>query len=150
MYELPDFALPQSVTVTEAQRRAEFTVLTPGHLPTGWRELPLCGFKEACSWSSAKAILHYFTDTGGQRVSIVQLAAADAPQAYGMIFGDASWHELLRGETLIKIRPAGELQPQADLTRDGTFAYLESEGLTTDELAAIAASLRPAPDTNST
>jgi hypothetical protein len=135
-------------TVSEAQRRAAFTVLTPDRLPTGWRQQPYCGFKDASSWSSATVILHYRTDTGSQRVSMVQMAAADAPQHYGMLFDDKSWHEVLRDGTLIKIRPAGELQPQAYLTRHGTFAYLESAGLTTDELATIAASLRPAPETD--
>ena len=76
---------------------------------------------------------------------IRQIPAADAPRHYGMFFGDQSWDEVLRDGTLIKIRPAGERQPQAFLTRHGTFAYFESGNLTTDELATIAASLRPAP-----
>jgi hypothetical protein len=140
------FARPQFVTVTEAQRQAAFTVLTPDHLPTGWRRRPLCGYVAASFWSSAKVILHYRPDTGGQHVSIVQMAAADAPQHYGAILGDESWDEVLRDETPIKIKPANEwLQAQSHLTRHGTFAYLNSEGLTTDELATIAASLRPAP-----
>lgn len=135
-------------TVSEAQRRAAFTVLTPDRLPTGWRQQPKCAYTDAPSWSSARVFLHYRTDTGSQCLSIVQIAAADAPRHYGMIFDDKSWHEMLIGETPIKIRPAGEMQPQGYLTRNGTFAYLESEGLTTDELAAIAASLRPAPPTD--
>jgi hypothetical protein len=143
-----DFARPQFVTVTEAQRRAAFTVLVPDCLPAGWRQRPYCGYVAASSRSSAKVILHYRTDTGDQRVSIVQMPAADAPRHYGMIFDDESWHEMLRDGTLIKIRPAGELQAQAYLTRNGTFAYLTSDNLTTDELATIAASLRPAPNTD--
>jgi hypothetical protein len=144
------FALPQFVTVAEAQRRAAFTVLTLGRLPTDWRRRPYCGYADASSWSSAKVILHYRTDTGGQRVSIVQMAAADAPQHYGMIFDDECWHEVLRDGTPIKIRQAGEsLQARAHLTRNGTFAYLTSDNLTTGELETIAASLRPAPETDS-
>jgi len=146
LYEL----LPRTQfgTVTEAQRRAAFAVLTPDRLPTGWQQQPKCAYTDAPSWSSARVFLHYRTDTGSQRVSIVQMAAADAPRHYGMLFDDKSWHEVLIGGTLIKIRLAGEMQPQGYLTRNGTFAYLESEGLTTDELATIAASLRPAPNTD--
>lgn len=142
------FPHPQFVPLAEAQRRAAFTVLTPDRLPTGWRQPPYCGYVDASSWSSAKVILHYRTNTGGQRVSIVQMAAADAPQHYGMVFDDESWYEVLRDETPLKIKLAGELEPQGYLTRNGTFAYLNSQGLTTDELVTIAASLRPAPETD--
>jgi hypothetical protein len=141
------FIFPQHVTVSEAQRRAPFTVLVPDPLPRGWRPQPRCRYMEAWSWSSAIVTLAYFAAAGGQRVSMVQLAAADAPRAYGMLFDDQSWQEVLRDGTPIRIRPAGEMQPQAYLTRHGTFVYFESAGLTVDELATIAASLRPVPNT---
>ena len=143
------FARTQFVTVAEAQRLAAFTVLTPDRLPTGWRQQPFCGYRKAPSGSSAVVHLHYRTNTGNQRVTIVQMAAADAPQHYGMILGGDSWHEVLSDGTLIKIQPTAErLHAQAHLTRHGTFAYLNSEGLTTEELTTITASLRPAPNTD--
>ena len=83
-----------------------------------------------------------------ERVDDAVSRAADAPRAYGMLFDDQSWQEVLHDGTPIRIRPAGEMQPQAYLTRHGTFVYFKSEGLTIDELAAIAASLRPAPETD--
>jgi hypothetical protein len=142
------FPRPEFVSVTEAQRRASFTVLTPDHLPTGWLQQPFCGYRETPSGSSAVVHLHYRTNTGNQRVMIVQMTAADAPQHYGMILGVDNWHEVLSEGTLIKIQPTAQrLYAQAHLTRHGTFAYLESEGLTTEELTTIAASLRPAPET---
>jgi hypothetical protein len=140
------FPRPEFFSVTEAQRRAPFTVLVPDHLPTGWRHL-LCRYAEATERFSASVLMIYHSNTGHQAVVIRQIPAADAPRHYGMLFGDQSWDEVLRNGTLIKIRPAGELQPQAHLTRNDTFAYLNSEGLTTDELATIAASLQPASET---
>ena len=140
-----DFPRFELVTITEAQRRAAFTVLTPDRLPTGWRQQPFCRYRDAAAISSAMVHMHYRTDTGSQRVSIVQMAAADAPRHYGMILGGDSWHEVLREGTLIKIQPTAEwLYAQAHLTRHGTFAYLNSEGLTTEELTTIAASVQPA------
>jgi hypothetical protein len=117
-------------------------------MPTGWRQVPYCGYVEASSRSPAQVILTYRSDDGRQSVSIWQMAAVDASQHYGDMFDDESWHEVLREETPIKIRPAGELFPaQAHLTRNGTSVHLSSHSLTTDELATIAASLRTAPET---
>jgi hypothetical protein len=138
---------PELVSVAEAQRRAPFTVLVPDHLPAGWWQMPRCTYCEATERFSASVFMVYRSDTGHQGVMIRQIPAADAPRQYAMFFGDQSWNEVLRGGALIKIRPAGERQPQAHLTRNETFAYLESQNLTTDELAIIAASLRPAPET---
>jgi hypothetical protein len=142
------FPRPELVSVAEAQRRAPFTVLVPDQLPTGWRQMPRCTYTEATERFSASVLMVYRSDTGHQAVVIRQIPAADAPRHYGMPFGDQSWDEVLRDGTLIKIRPAGERQPQAHLTRNDTYAYLESENFTTDELATIAASLRPAPETS--
>jgi hypothetical protein len=142
------FARPQFVPLAEALQRATFTLLVPDQLPTGWRQVPRCASIEASARFPASVVLFYNSDAGHQRFSIRQMAAAHASQSYRGVLGDESWHEVRRGETPIKIRPAGELQPQAHLTRDGTFAYLSSNNLTTDELATIAASLRPAPNTD--
>jgi hypothetical protein len=49
----------------------------------------------------------------------------------------------------VKVKPAGFGQAQAYLEREGTFAFLVSDNLTGDQLATIAAGLRPAPDTGS-
>jgi hypothetical protein len=52
-----------------------------------------------------------------------------------------------RDETSVRVRPAEWPQAQAHLERDGTFVFLVSDNLTGDELATIAAGLRPAPST---
>jgi hypothetical protein len=136
---------PQHVSVTEAQRRAAFTVLVPDPLPTGWQDRTLCLYSEESTRVAASALLVYHSDTGHQTIMIRQIPVHDAPRHYGMIFDDQSWHEVLRDGTLIKISAAGEDQQKAYLTRNDTFAYLTSKNLTTDELTTIAASLRPAP-----
>jgi hypothetical protein len=93
-------------------------------------------------------LLNYRSDDGRQSVSIWQMAAADASQHYGNMMEDESWQEVLRDGTSIKIRPAGEWLPaQAHLKRNGTFVRLSSHSLAADQLATIAASLRPAPET---
>lgn len=142
------FPIPRFVPLAEALQQATFTVLVPDRLPAGWRQVPRCASNEASSRFAASVALFY--RSGHQSVSIRQIPAADAPRHYGMILDDESWDEVLRDATPIKITPAGQRPcAQAYLTRDGTFAYLKSEGLTTDELATIAASLRPASETDS-
>jgi hypothetical protein len=65
-----------------------------------------------------------------------------------MVNGD-DWQDLTRDGTSIKVRPSGWGQAQAHLERDGTFVFLVSDNLTSDQLATIAAGLRPAPDVGS-
>jgi hypothetical protein len=137
------FPRPEFVPLAEAQRRAAFAVLVPDRLPTGWRQVPRCIYAEASERFSASVLLIYRSATGHQTVAIRQMPR-----------GITACYSATRAGTkcsatglLIKIRPAGERQPQAHLSRNDTFAYLESQNLTTDELATIAASLRPAPET---
>lgn len=143
------FARPQFVSLTEAQRRTAFTVLVPDHLPTGWRPTPYCACSEGSAWLPAVVVLFYRSDAGHPSVSIQQMAATHAPQHYGGTLDDEGWQEVLRDGTPIKIRPDSSewLHVKAYLTRDGTFAFLSSQGLATDDLAMIATSLRPAPNT---
>jgi hypothetical protein len=149
---LPElFPRPEFVSVTEAQRRTAFTVLVPDHLPTGWRPTPYCACSEGSAWLPAFVVLFYRSDAGHPSVSIQQMAATHAPQHYGGTLDDEGWQEVLRDGTPIKIRPDSSewLHVKAYLTRDGTFAFLSSQGLATDELATIAASLMPASKTDS-
>jgi hypothetical protein len=134
----------------------------PDRVPTGWRVH--CIFIDPSQRPSfptfpafpAHVMLNYRSDRGHQSVSISQMAAADAAGCYGTMLNDQGWHEVLRDGTPIKIRdgtpikirPGDEWLPaQAHLTRYGTFAHLSSQGLTADELATIAASLKPVPET---
>jgi hypothetical protein len=75
------------------------------------------------------------------------MAAADASRHYGNMIDDENWQEVARDGTSVRVRPAEWSQAQAHLERDGTFVFLVSDNLTGDQLATIAAGLRPAPST---
>jgi hypothetical protein len=96
--------------------------------------------------SPAHASLSYRSDDGHQSISISQMAAAD--HSYEHMINDENWQEVDRDGTSV-IRPAEWPQSQAYIERDGTFGFLVSDNLTGDQLATIAAGLRPAPSTGS-
>jgi hypothetical protein len=139
----------QHVTLTEAQQRAPFTVLMPDRVPASWRVH--CVFFEASQRppSPAQVSLSYRSDDGHQSISISQMAAADASRHYENMINDENWQEVARDGTSVRVRPAEWGQTQAHLERDGTFVFLVSDNLTGDQLATIAAGLRPAPSTGS-
>ena len=59
------------------------------------------------------------------------------------------WQEVTRDRTSVTVRPSGWGQAQAHLEREGTFVFLVSDNLTGDQLATIAAGLRPTPSAGS-
>lgn len=138
---------PQFVPLTEAQRRASFTVLMPDRVPAGWQAH--CTFVEASPRPPLpeRIVLSYRSEDGHQSVSISQMAAADASQHYGNMLNDESWQVVAREGRPVRIAPAGWPQAQAHLEHNETFVVLTSDNLTTDELATIAAGLTPAPST---
>lgn len=141
---------PQRITVTEAQQRAPFIVLMPDRVPTGWRMH--CMFIEASQRppSPAQVSLSYRSEHGHQSTSISQMAVVDRASHYGNMINDENWQEVDRDGTSVRVAPAEWPQAQAHLERDGTFVILTSDNLTTDQLATIAAGLKPAPSTGST
>ena len=136
------------ITLTEAQQRAPFTVLMPDRVPTNWRVH--CLFIEASQRPplAAQVSLSYHSDDGHQSISISQMAAADASRHYGNMIDDENWQEVARDGTSVRVRPAEWSQAQAQIERGGTFVFLVSDNLTGDQLATIAAGLRPAPSTD--
>jgi len=138
----------QHITLTEAQQRAPFTVLMPDRVPS-WRVH--CMFIEASQRPplAAQVSLSYRSDDGHQSISISQMAAADASHYYGNMIDDENWQEVACDGTSVRVRPAEWGQAQAQIERDGTFVFLVSDNLTGDQLATIAAGLRPAPSTGS-
>jgi hypothetical protein len=140
----------QHVTLTEAQRRAPFTVLMPDRVPTTWQVR--CTFVEASERppSPAQVLLNYNSHDGHESISISQMAAAErVSHHYENMVNTDDWRDVTHGGTSVKVRPAGWGQAQAHLERDGTFVFLVSDNLTGDQLATIAAGLRPSPDTGS-
>jgi len=139
----------QPITLTEAQQRAPFTVLMPDHVPTSWQVH--CMFIAASQRPPTPALvsLNYRSHDGHQSISISQIAATDASRQYGNMIHDKNWQEVARDGTSVRVRPAEWPQAQAHIERDGTFVFLVSDNLTGDQLATIAAGLRPAPSTRS-
>jgi hypothetical protein len=139
----------QHITLTEAQQRAPFTVLMPDRVPASWQVH--CMFIEASQRPPTPALvsLSYRSADGHQSISISQIAAADTSRQYGDMVNDENWQDVARDGTPVRVRPAEWPQAQAYLERDGTFVFLVSDNLTGDQLATIAAGLRPAPSTGS-
>ncbi|WP_156765141.1 hypothetical protein [Mycobacterium sp. 1245852.3] len=138
------------ITLTEAQQRAPFTVFMPDRVAAGWQLR--CMFIEACARppSPAQVSLSYRSVDGHQSVSISQVAAADRASHFGSMINDENWQVVARGGTSIRVSPAEWPQAQANLERDGTLVFLTSDNLTSEQLATIAAGLKPAPSTGST
>jgi hypothetical protein len=140
----------EHVTLTEAQQLAPFTVLMPDRVPASWQVQ--CTFFEASHRppSPPQVSLNYRSDDGHESISISQMAAADrASHHYENMVNSDDWQDVTRDGVSINVRPASWGQAQAHLERDGTFVFLVSDNLTSDQLATIAASLRAAPDVGS-
>lgn len=137
----------QLVTLPEAQQRAPFTVLMPDRVPATWQTH--CTFLEASQRppSVAQVSLSYGSHDGHESVWMTQMAAADRARDHheNMVNSD-DWQEITRNGTWVKVRPAGWGQAQAHLEHEGTFVFLISDNLTSDQLATLTVSLVPAPD----
>ncbi len=135
------------LTLTEAQRLAPFTVLMPDRVPADWQVS--CTFMDASERppSPPQVSLHYLSDEGHESIHISQMAAADRESPYEQMISDDRWHEVVRDGATVMVTRAGFGQAQAHLKRDGTFVFIVSDNLTSEQLATIAAGLRPAPTT---
>ena len=137
------------VSVVHAQQRAPFSVLIPDRIPPDWHTT--CAFIEPSNRppSPAAVSLNYHSDDGHQSVSLSQHAARDKPDQYELMIQHGGWQTITRDGTDVEVRaPDGpSRQAQAYIERSGTFVFLMSETLSGDELATLAAGLKPAPST---
>jgi hypothetical protein len=118
----------------------------PDRVPDSWQVH--CTFMEASDRPPypAQVSLNYRSEDGHHSVSISQMAADDrAASHYGTIVGDENWREVTVDGTTVSARPSEWGQAQVHLEREGTFVFVVSDNLTTEEVATIAAGLRPAP-----
>jgi hypothetical protein len=137
------------LTLTEAQRLAPFTVLMPDRVSADWQVS--CTFMDASERppSPPQVSLHYRSDDGHESIHISQMAAVDRESPYEQMISDDRWHEAVRDGATVMVTRAGFGQAQAHLERDGTFVFIVSDNLTSEQLATIAAGLRPAPTSGS-
>jgi outer membrane lipoprotein-sorting protein len=140
------------VALPDAQQRAPFTVLIPDRIPPDWHST--CAFIEASHRppSPAAISLNYHSDDGHESVSLSQYSANEKPDQYELMISDDDWRTITRNGTDVRVRTPGGpgSQAQAYIERSETFVFLMSETLTGDELATLAAGLKPAPSTRGT
>jgi hypothetical protein len=138
---------PGRLTVRDAQQRAPFTVLIPDRIPSDWHVT--CLFREASRrppWPGSVALI-YRSDDGHEGVSLSQFPAAHKSS---MMLADNHWEDVSReGRAIRATRRDASSEAQAQLEHGDTFVILSSQTLTRDELATIAAGLKPAPSTPS-
>lgn len=143
---------PQHVTLPEAQQRAPFTVLIPDSIPTDWRVHCVVVDPSDRPPAPAQVSLNYNSEDGHESVHLSQVAAAGDLSQYGELIKGDQWDEVVRGDTVIRVTKSGahgSHQKQAHLERDGTFVFLTSDTLGSEQLVTIAAGLRAAPSTSS-
>ncbi len=133
------------VTVVEAQQLAPFTVLIPEQIPASWHTH--CQYRDPSERPAhaARVALYYRSDDGHESVHITQVAVADRAGFDELTRGEG-WQDVTRDSTVVRVTkpgPAGG-QTQAHLERAGTFVFLMSETLDGDQLATLAARLKPA------
>ncbi len=137
------------LSLADAQQRAPFTVLIPDRIPPDWHLT--CAFIEPSQRppSPAAVSLNYHSDDGHQSVSLSQHSASEKPDQYELMIQHGGWQTITHHGTDIQVRaPDGpSRQAQAYIERCGTFVFLISETLSGDELATLAAGLKPAPST---
>ena len=142
---------PQHITPTEAQQRAPFVVLLPDRVPESWHVH--CVFVEATQRPvfPASVSLNYRSDDGHESVSISETASTDGRERYRQITSGDAWQQVVRDGVSVHVTKPEARGPQAQayVERDCTFVFLSSENLNSDQLATIAASLKPAASTSS-
>ncbi len=136
-------ARPHHITATEAQQRAPFTVLIPERIPANWHVH--CVFIEPSQRPPrpASVSLNYRSDDGHESVSLSQYGASNKPEQYDLMIASDGWRTITHDGNAVQVRRGGP-QSQAHIESDGTFVFLTSETLSGDQLAAIAAGLKPA------
>jgi hypothetical protein len=92
--------------------------------------------------------LQYRSESAHESVVILQSSEADRGSVWDELTGSGHWDEVLRDGVAIHVTKGGH-QAQAYLERAGTFVFLMSETLSTEQLATIAAELTAAPTTSS-
>lgn len=80
-------------------------------------------------------------------MSLSQFPAVDKSS---LMLADDQWEDVVRdGTTIRATRRDASSEAQAQLEHGDTFVILTSRTLTRDQLATVAAGLKPAPDTDS-
>ncbi|MBV9536762.1 MAG: hypothetical protein JO321_15265 [Solirubrobacterales bacterium] len=136
------------VPLTEAQQLAPFTVLVPERIPADWRSRYTFVEPSQRPPHAACVLINYHSDDGHESVSLSEYAAGEQPDQYDLMIKHDEWQTITRNGTDVRARAPGG-QAQAYIERDGTFVFVSSDTLTAEQLAGLAAGLKPAPNTSS-
>ncbi len=132
---------PEHVPITEAQRRAPFTVLMPARVPAGWQASCMFFGPSQRPAAAARVQLSYRSDSAHEDVAMSQRTLADSDA-----FADTEgWKHIDRDGVSLDVRHEAH-QSELRLERDGTAVLMTSGTLSTDQLADLAAGLIPAPE----
>jgi hypothetical protein len=119
-------------------------------IPRGWHWT--CAFIEPSQRPPSPASIspYYRSEDGHQSVSLSQYEASEKPDQYELMIQHGGWQTITHDATDVQVRAPdgrGPRQAQAYVERSQTFVFLTSETLAGDELATLAAGLKPAPST---
>jgi hypothetical protein len=137
---------PEQIPLTEAQRRAPFTVLVSDRVPSDWQLH--CMFVEPSDRppQPAMVVLEYRSRDGGESLTLAQVPAVERPSVHDELARSDGWRQVARnGVTVSVTKPSARHPAEAQVEHDGTMVCLESETLSTEQLITIAAGLRRAP-----
>jgi hypothetical protein len=134
----------QHVPLAQVQELAPFVVLVPERSSADWEASYAFIGPSQRPPSAACVSINYRSHDGHESVSLSEYAAGDQPDQYNLMLNHDEWQTLTRNGADVKVRAPGS-QTQAHIERDETFVFLTSETLTAEQLAIIAAGLKPAP-----
>lgn len=132
---------PEHVPITEAQRRAPFTVLMPARVPAGWQASCTYFGPSERPPLGARVQLSYRSESAHEDVAISQRTVGDSDA-----FADTEgWKRIDRDGVSLDVRHEAH-QSELRLERAGTGVLMTSSTLSTDQLADLAVGLIPAPE----
>lgn len=135
----------ESLSLSETQQRAPFTIMVLQELPATWRVrcLFLAGGGEPASPPQVSVL--YRSNDGHQSLSLSQCSIADSMPEHKQVMADQRWETIVlhgRSVRLPKAHSTGG-QSRAHVQHLGTSVFLTSDTIARKDLASVAARLRP-------
>ena len=137
---------PEHIPLTEAQRRAPFTLLVPDRVPSDWQLHCMLVEPSDRPPHPGMVVLEYRSPIGGESLTLAQIPAVESPSVHDELARSDGWRQVTRNGVTVSVTKPGARHPaEAQIEHDGTMVCLESETLSAEQLITIAAGLRPAP-----
>jgi hypothetical protein len=137
--------MSQSLSLGETQQRAPFTIMVLQELPANWRVrcLFLAGSDQPAL--PPQLSVSYRSNDGHQSLSLSQCSVADPMPEHKQVMSDQRWETIVLHGRSVRVPKAHITggQPRAHVEHLGTSVFLISDTIAREELASIAARLRP-------